>query len=269
MPDPFNQVTHLAQEQLDFWVENLEQRAAQPALRAMLDAYLAEVAFPSQARVLEVGCGTGPITRVLAAQPSVTHAVGVDPSPAFIAKAREFARGIANLSFEQGDGYALPFPDASFEVVVLHTTLIHVADPLRMLCEAFRVLDADGWLAVFDSDAISRTVATGPFDPLQACIEQNVVETFTHPWLVRQLPALVNTAGFHAMPLRTYGYAETTEPGYMAAFVDRGADLLVQAGRIGTELAAALKAEARRRMTAGTNFHYGTFASLIARKPPE
>lgn len=268
MPDPFTHVTHLAQEQLDFWVENLERRASQPSLRAMLDAYLAEIAFPPRARVLEVGCGTGPITRVLASHASVGAAVGVDPSRAFIRKARELATGVAKLSFEEGNGSALPFPDASFDVVVFHTTLIHVADPLRMLIEAFRVLSTDGWLAVFDLDAVSRTVATGPFDPLQACIEQNVVETFAHPWLVRQLPALVSAAGFSPMPLRTYGYAETTEPGYMVAFVDRGADLLRQAGRIGPELAAALKAEARRRIEVGTNFNYGTFASLIARKLP-
>ena len=41
------------------------------------------------ARILEVGCGTGAVTRVLAAWPGVVEAVGVDPSPVFVAKARE------------------------------------------------------------------------------------------------------------------------------------------------------------------------------------
>jgi hypothetical protein len=49
--------------------EVLELRAGDPQQQAMRQAYLGDVGFPDGARVLEVGCGTGPVTRTLAAWP--------------------------------------------------------------------------------------------------------------------------------------------------------------------------------------------------------
>jgi cyclopropane fatty-acyl-phospholipid synthase-like methyltransferase len=59
-----------------------ELRAADPQQRAMPNTYLTDADIPQGACVLEVGCGTGAVTRVLAAWPGVAEAVGVDPSPA-------------------------------------------------------------------------------------------------------------------------------------------------------------------------------------------
>jgi cyclopropane fatty-acyl-phospholipid synthase-like methyltransferase len=60
----------------------LELRAADPQQRAMVDSYLSRVQLGSSARVLEIGCGTGAVTRVLARRPGVAEAVGVEPTPA-------------------------------------------------------------------------------------------------------------------------------------------------------------------------------------------
>ncbi len=67
-------------------------------------AYLSEIDFPPQAHVLEIGCGTGVVTRILAQWPGVAQAMGADPSAVFIAKARALAQGIPNLFFQEGDG---------------------------------------------------------------------------------------------------------------------------------------------------------------------
>ena len=69
----------------------LETRGADPQQRAMRRALLADIAFPADARVLEVGCGTGVLTRVLAGWPEVGDVVGVDPAPSLLRKARELA----------------------------------------------------------------------------------------------------------------------------------------------------------------------------------
>jgi hypothetical protein len=53
----------------------------------------------------------------------------------------------------------------------------------------------------------------------------------------------------------------------MATVVDRGADILAAAGKIGPGLANELKAESRRRAEAGLFFGHIAYASLIARKP--
>ena len=86
----------------------LETRGADPRQRAMRQAFLADVAFPANARVLEVGCGTGVLTRVLARRPGVGAVVGVDPAPFLLDKARDLAADLANVTFEQPTGGRCP-----------------------------------------------------------------------------------------------------------------------------------------------------------------
>jgi len=92
---------------------------------------------------------------------------------------------------------------------------------------------------------------------------------FVHdPWLVRRLPALVQAAGVHIECVRSYGYVETSKSGFMLpSWIDLGADSLVASGRIGTEMGAALKAAARRRLANGEYFGHIAYMSLVARKP--
>jgi ubiquinone/menaquinone biosynthesis C-methylase UbiE len=246
----------------------LELRAVDPQQRAMLHTYLTDADLPQGARVLEIGCGTGAVTRVLATWPGVNEAIGVDPSPVFVAKARELAGGLSTLGFEEADGRSLPFAARMFDAVVLHTTLCHVLEPDVMLQEAVRVLRPGGRLAVFEGDYATATLATRRGDPLDECAE-SFREHFVHdPWLVRRLPALVEVAGVQLQSVRSYGYVETSKPGFMlASWVDLGADALAASGRIGADTAAALKAEARRRVASGTYFGHIAYMSVVARKP--
>src|SRR5688500_11153042 len=137
----------------------------------MRRAYLSDVDFPPAARVLEVGCGTGAVARTIAAWPGVGEVVGVDPAPAFLARARELAADLPNLTFTVADGRAVPFDDGSFDVVVFHTVLCHVPEPERALAEAYRLLRPGGWLAVFDGDYVTISCARAADDPLQACAD--------------------------------------------------------------------------------------------------
>jgi SAM-dependent methyltransferase len=245
----------------------LELRAADRQQRAMLDSYLAQIEFPANARVLEIGCGTGAVTRVLASLPNVAEAVGVDPSPVFVSKARELTGHETTVTFEQGDGRALRFADGDFDAVILHTTLCHVPQPDRVLGEAYRILRPGAIIAVFDGDYATITVALGDSDPLQACIDA-VKGAFIHdPWLVRRLPALLRSTGFDILGIRSHGYLQTTDPQYMLTLVDRGADALEMMGRVGPDLGASLKNEARRRVEADAFFGFIGFVSFVARKP--
>ena len=246
--------------------EVLELRAADPQQQAMRRAYLADIAFPQGARVLEVGCGTGAVTRELATWPGVAEVTGVDPSPTFLAAAQRLDPP-ANAGFIEGDARALDLQDQSVDVVVFHTTLCHVPGPHLALAEAARVLRPGGWLAVFDGDYATTTVATGPADPLQACAAAFVEFSVHDPWLVRRLPGLLEQAGFEPVRMRSYGYVETRDARYTPTIVDRGADALVAAGRIGEDTAAALKVEASRRTTAGRFYGHIAYTSLVARLP--
>jgi len=247
----------------------IELRFADPRQQAMLREYLSDIEFPDEANVLEIGCGTGAVTRTLAEWPRVAQATGVDPSPVFIARARAqaLAEGISNTVFERGDGRFLRFERETFDVVVLHTTLCHVPEPSRLLAEAHRALRPRGWVAVFDGDYATATVATGHSDPLQSCVDAFQENFVNDPWLVRRLPRLIEAQGFKVLPMRSHGYVEAPEAGYMLTWIDRGADALMQAGRIGKEEAEALKAEARRRSATRTWYGHIAYNSVLARKP--
>jgi ubiquinone/menaquinone biosynthesis C-methylase UbiE len=266
MADLYAHISEVAPEIQERLAGVLEMRAADVRQAEMLKSYLSEISFPNDARVLEIGCGTGAVTRTLAGWPGVSEAVGIDPSATFIAKARELSTGLHNISFEIADGRSLVLADASFDVVVVHTTLCHVPEPDKLLAQAHRVLRSGGWLAVFDGDYATTTVATNHFDPLEACIDA-FRSGFVHDqWLIRRLPALIALAGFDVHPTRSHGYVEAPEAGYLLTWIDRGADLLLQNGRISTDMAEAFKVEARRRSHGKEWFGHIAFASVLARK---
>jgi ubiquinone/menaquinone biosynthesis C-methylase UbiE len=267
VPDVYATITEADPAVVEGLAAVLELRAADERQRDMREEYFAEIPFPHGAHVLEVGCGTGAVTRALAGWPGVAEAVGVDPSQLFVARARELAQGIPNLTFVEGDGRALPFEDASLDVVVFHTSLCHVPEPERALEEAVRVVRPKGSLVVFDGDYATTTVALGEADPLQACAEAFMGFAVHDRWLVRRLPTLARAAGVAEVRLRSHAYLESPEAGYMLAVVERGADVLVATGRLGAEAGEALKREARRRSDEGVWFGFIAYASLIGSKP--
>jgi precorrin-6B methylase 2 len=73
MPDIYIRVTEAPPNILEGLMSALETRAADPQQRAMLNTYLSDAALPANSRVIEIGCGTGAVTRVLAAWPGVAE----------------------------------------------------------------------------------------------------------------------------------------------------------------------------------------------------
>ena len=113
---------------------------------AKVFAFLDQSGVRLEGRVLDMGCGGGGMPLSFAEE--ADEVVAIDLVPRFKNAGTRLAseRGIANLRFLQADGQALPFADGSFDVVLSHAVIEHVADALRYLRECARVLKAGGWM---------------------------------------------------------------------------------------------------------------------------
>jgi len=112
--------------------------------RYVLDAVMLPRALaPSPANALDVGCGEGRFCRMLGSHGVTT--VGIDPTPALIAAARARDRRAAYI---RARAERLPFPDASFDLVVSYLSLIDIPDVDAAIREMARVLRQDGTLLI-------------------------------------------------------------------------------------------------------------------------
>ncbi|WP_418771173.1 class I SAM-dependent methyltransferase [Halorientalis halophila] len=117
--------------------------------RAALDG----LALPSRERVLDVGCGTGELTRVLREESPGT-VVGLDAD-------RELLASVDSPRV-QGDAVRLPFADDSFDLVVCQALLVNLPDPAAAVAE-FRRVSTDLVAAIEpDNAAVSVTSSADP-----------------------------------------------------------------------------------------------------------
>lgn len=108
-------------------------------------------------RLLEIACGTGIVTRRLRERmPEGGRFVATDLNPPMIDRARRKLEGVRGIDWQQADACALPFPDASFDVVVCQFGLMFVPDKTAALREARRVLAPGGTYLVSVWDSLER-----------------------------------------------------------------------------------------------------------------
>lgn len=100
--------------------------------------------------VLDVACGAGHAAEQVA--PHVRQVVGVDLTPELLAlgATRMAEAGIANVLFQEGDATALPFVDASFDLVFCRTAVHHFPHPAVVVAEMARVCRPGGRVAIAD-----------------------------------------------------------------------------------------------------------------------
>jgi ubiquinone/menaquinone biosynthesis C-methylase UbiE len=117
-------------ERYEAWYETTGRRADRLE-KSLFQRLLTE--FPLARTILEVGCGTGYFTRWLGERG--LQPVGLDLSLSML----EEARHLRSPFCLQGDALMLPFCSASFDLVILITTLEFISDPVQALDEAIRV----------------------------------------------------------------------------------------------------------------------------------
>ena len=147
--------------------------------------------------ILDVGCGTGGVTIPAGQRVGTTgKAAGIDPAPEMIAVAQHKAhRKGLEIDFRIGVIEALPFPDASFDVVTASLMMHHLPEHLQVrgLAEIYRVLKPGGRLLI--ADMVS---------PKSSATQRVLTSLALHHGVkfgIEDLQDILNAAGFREIAL--------------------------------------------------------------------
>jgi len=146
--------------------------------------------FAPGSRVADLGCGSGVFTGLLRQHGCVC--TGLDISPKLIELAR---RKYPGIEFLEGDVERLPFPDASFDGVLLGGIVHHLPKPFPCATEVYRVLRPGGRFVAFDPNRMN------PFmylyrDRSSPFYSQVGVTENERPVLAHETAATFRAAGF-------------------------------------------------------------------------
>lgn len=134
----------------------LEEQAKREGYRCAEE--FGHINIPAHARVLDAGCGSGLLSRYLAARfPSIAIS-GVDASKDRIEQAKKAARSFQNIDFHCANLRSLPFAKASFDFIFCRYVIHHMpstsTDRMEVLREFYRCLKPGGKVVVAEPDAL-------------------------------------------------------------------------------------------------------------------
>lgn len=114
-------------------------------------AFLDWLALPPGLRWLDVGCGNGAFTELLASRCAPVALHGIDPSPAQLTYARTRPL-LRDAELLEGDAMALPYPDHRFDVAVMPLVIFFVPVPATGVAEMARVVRPGGLVTAYTWD---------------------------------------------------------------------------------------------------------------------
>lgn len=132
--DPFDR--DAADNQGYLYTTNI-RLSSQLATQRTTDTILGMERFEGRS-VLDIGCGDGYYTCQFWDHGHPSKLIGIDMAENAIARANE-RKGERPIAFEVGDAHNLPYPDNSFDLILIQSILHHDYDPAGIIREAFRV----------------------------------------------------------------------------------------------------------------------------------
>jgi ubiquinone/menaquinone biosynthesis C-methylase UbiE len=248
-----------------FFIQFLDQSRAGARAAAQADpaGFFAYLGVQPGHRVLEIGCGAGDFTRILASLVSSGGVVGLDYSRVMVeeARRRDQSSGVP-VEFVQGDVHNLEFEDSVFDVVFARIVLQHLPDPARAIAEMARVVRPGGLVAADEQDWDTLIV-----DAEDRHTTRQVLETFSdgvrNNWIGRQLARLFRDAGLEDLALSAHAQLI---PATTSLSLDHTARRAVEQGRITDEQRELWLADLRRRSQNGDFFAAFTVFRAAGRK---
>ncbi len=268
--DPWSKTDQLEEANLASIVQRLESRAKHPQFAGMLLEYLEAMEIDSRETVLDLGCGTGMVSRKIAAREGFSGTVlGIDLSPYLVRAAATFAgeEGLAGaLSFQPGDTRSLELEDNRFDAVIAHTLLSHVEDPLSIVMEAARVVKPGGVVGIFDGDFASRTFSQP--DSLQSWRDDETINLsmVASPFAMRQMPRYLREAGLRLTACFPNVLAEVGQADFWKESIESNRRLIPQNGVMTQERTEAWATALLDASEAGVFFGAANYYSYVAVK---
>jgi SAM-dependent methyltransferase len=222
----------------------------------------------SAASVLDLGCGTGVLSRAIARRRRFAGRVtGIDRSAYLAAAAERLAAeaGVGDIvEFRGGDSHSLGLPDAAFDAVVAHTLLSHVEDQRAVLEEMVRVVRPGGMVGIFDGDYASLTLAAGEPSQAKAMDDLIIAAQVTNPRIMREMPRLLREVGLKLTASFAYVVADIGKADFFAPGLQALARLLPRSGAMTEGEARAWVDAMLKRSEEGTYFGASNFYSYVA-----
>jgi ubiquinone/menaquinone biosynthesis C-methylase UbiE len=223
-------------------------------------------------RALDIATGAGHTAAAFA--PHVAQAIATDITQEMLGEARKLAaaKGLANMEAAPGDAEALPFPDASFELVTCRIAAHHFPEVPTFVSEVARVLKGGGTFALVDNIApdAESTPGFSSAELRDASLTYNAFEKIRDPSHGRCLglaewSEVIADTGLDLVHKERLGKAMEFQPwaermGTDPATVERLRSML-------TDGAPALQAFLRPRLQDGKLWFTLDEAIVIARKP--
>jgi trans-aconitate 2-methyltransferase len=217
-------------------------------------------------RVTDLGCGTGELTRDLHHQLQARDTLGIDRSPAMLARSAEFATD--GLRFEIGDIAAFT-ADRTYDLVFSNAALHWIPEPESVLARLTAALADGGQLAVqvpANHDHPSHTIAAEVADeePFRTALGGHVHRAFVLP--PERYAVLLHDLGFTAQHVRLQVYVHLLASRADVVEWVKGTLLTDVAGRLPADLYERFLARYRERLMpalADTRPHVYPFKRIL------
>jgi ubiquinone/menaquinone biosynthesis C-methylase UbiE len=268
--DVWGRTSDIDEDALAVMAARLENRAKHPFFRCVIADYIGALELRTIAKVIEIGCGTGIVSRWLADAPGFRGTIlATDMSPYLIDIARQHAKaeGVdARITFNVSGAADLRAEKSAADLVIAHTLLSHAADPVAILVESARVLHPGGRLLIFDRDFASSALSLDEATAAKIDVTDIARAFAAQPFIMRQLPKLLAEAGFAIESHRSYVIADVGHAEFFAENLSTWRRLLPVSGVIAKDDADSLMDGLEAASKAGTLFWANNFYTYIARK---